>query len=97
MDQLLNVNIAEFCEQHFIKRMWLYGSAIREDFRDDSDIDLLVEFEQGHDTWIALCEAQADLQQMLDSEVDVRTPEAFSLAVRRYVMNSASQIYPREH
>ena len=39
--------IAEFCRQHHIKKLAIFGSALRPDFRADSDIDVLVEFEPG--------------------------------------------------
>ena len=40
--------IAEFCRKHGIRRLSLFGSVLREDFRPDSDVDVLVEFEPGH-------------------------------------------------
>jgi uncharacterized protein len=40
--------LAEFCRRHHILKLALFGSILREDFRPDSDIDVLVEFEPGH-------------------------------------------------
>jgi uncharacterized protein len=40
--------LAEFCRRHQIQTLSLFGSVLREDFRPDSDIDVLVEFEGGH-------------------------------------------------
>ena len=37
--------LAAFCQEHGIKRLAIYGSALREDFGPDSDVDVLVEFE----------------------------------------------------
>ncbi len=39
--------IAEFCQRHRIRKLSLFGSVLRDDFRPDSDIDVLVEFEPG--------------------------------------------------
>ncbi len=39
--------IAEFCRKHYISKLAVFGSAMRTDFRDDSDIDVLVEFDPG--------------------------------------------------
>jgi predicted nucleotidyltransferase len=36
-----------FCKRHHIRRMWFFGSVLREDFGPESDIDVLVEFEAG--------------------------------------------------
>ena len=35
--------LAEFCRKHYIKRLAIFGSALRDDFRPDSDVDVLVE------------------------------------------------------
>ncbi len=40
--------IADFCERQHIRRLSLFGSVLRADFRPESDIDVLVEFEPGH-------------------------------------------------
>ena len=40
--------LADFCRRNHIRRLALFGSVLREDFRPDSDVDVLVEFEPGH-------------------------------------------------
>ena len=40
-------SISHFCTQNQIKRLALFGSVLRDDFRPDSDIDVLVEFIPG--------------------------------------------------
>ncbi|MBC7223918.1 MAG: nucleotidyltransferase domain-containing protein, partial [Anaerolineae bacterium] len=40
--------IAEFCQRNHIRRLAVFGSALRADFDESSDIDILVEFEPGH-------------------------------------------------
>jgi predicted nucleotidyltransferase len=42
-----NDKLAEFCRSHGIRRLHVFGSALRKDFGPESDIDLLVEFEPG--------------------------------------------------
>ena len=39
--------IADFCRKHHIRRLAFFGSVLRDDFRPDSDVDVLVEFEPG--------------------------------------------------
>jgi uncharacterized protein len=41
------VKIADFCRRHHIRRLALFGSVLRDDFRPDSDVDVLVEFAAG--------------------------------------------------
>ena len=40
--------LEEFCRKNYIKKLSLFGSALRDELLPDSDIDLLVEFEKGH-------------------------------------------------
>ena len=40
--------IADFCRRHHFCRLALFGSILRDDFRPDSDVDVLVEFEPGY-------------------------------------------------
>jgi len=46
--KLPNQKIAAFCRRHHIRKLAVFGSVLREDFRPDSDLDVLVEFETGH-------------------------------------------------
>jgi predicted nucleotidyltransferase len=39
--------LADFCRRHHIRKLSLFGSVLRDDFRPDSDVDVLVEFEPG--------------------------------------------------
>ena len=63
--------LAEFCRRHHIRRLAFFGSVLRSDFRPDSDIDVLYEFEPGHEPgWeIALIEEQ--LSSLLGHRVDL--------------------------
>ena len=36
--------LSEFAIRWSVKRMWIYGSAVRDDFRDDSDVDVICDF-----------------------------------------------------
>jgi len=40
--------VSAFCQRHHIARLALFGSVLHDDFRPDSDIDVLVEFQPGH-------------------------------------------------
>ena len=51
--------IAEFCRKHHIRRLALFGSVLREDFRPDSDVDVLVEFEPGRPVGLIACPASS--------------------------------------
>ena len=87
--------IAEFCRKHHIRRLAFFGSVLRDDFRPDSDVDVLVEFEPGHvPGFIRLGEMDCELSDLLGGwKVDLRTPEDLSRYFRDEVVASAEVLY----
>lgn len=66
--------IAEFCRRHGIRKLSLFGSILREDFRPDSDIDVLVEFgPEGSPSLLDLGGMLIELTEMLGRQVDLKT------------------------
>jgi predicted nucleotidyltransferase len=85
--------IAGFCRRHHIRRLALFGSALRPDFRADSDIDLLVEFETGHVPGWKFFLLQDELSNMLGRQVDLNTPDCLSRYFRDDVVATAENLY----
>lgn len=88
--------IAEFCRTHHIRRLALFGSALRSDLRPDSDIDLLVEFEPEHvPGLLGMAQLERELSVLLGGrKVDLRTPEDLSRYFREEVLDEAEVQYP---
>jgi len=86
---------AEFCRRHHIRKLSLFGSALREDFRADSDVDVLVEFEPGHTPGlIRLAGMELELSKLLGGrKVDINTPLCLSRFFRNEVMAEAEPVY----
>ena len=87
--------LAEFCRRHQIQTLSLFGSVLREDFRPDSDIDVLVEFEDGHvPGLLGIARMERELSEMLGGrKVDLRTPEDLSRYFRQEVLAKAEVQY----
>ena len=87
--------IAEFCRAHHIRRLAVFGSALRPDFRPDSDIDILVEFEPEHITSLfGMARLERKLSALLGGrKVDLRTPEDLSRYFRQEVLKEAEVQY----
>jgi predicted nucleotidyltransferase len=66
--------IAEFCREHRIRRLALFGSILRDDFRPESDIDVLVEFEPGAKVGLRFFAIERALSELLGRKVDLNTP-----------------------
>lgn len=77
--------IGEFCRRWRIKELAIFGSALRDDFRPDSDVDMLVVFE---DTapWglFDLMRAEEELGQILERKVDLVEKNAVRNPFRRH-------------
>ena len=87
--------LAEFCRRHQIQTLSLFGSVLREDFRPDSDIDVLVEFEDGHvPGLLGIARMERELSEILGGrKVDLRTPEDLSRYFRQEVLAKAEVQY----
>jgi uncharacterized protein len=87
--------IAEFCKRNGIRKLLLFGSALRHDFRPDSDIDLLVEFREGATpSLLDLSRMERELSAVLGGrKVDLRTPQELSRYFRDEVLSTASVQY----
>ncbi len=87
--------LAEFCEHHHVRKLSLFGSVLRQDFRPDSDVDVLVEFEPGHvPGFIALHEMEEELSRLLDGRpVDLVTERFLNHRIRDRVLADAEVQY----
>lgn len=99
MDYLLKKHISQeklvdFCKKNRIKELAIFGSSIKGKLKSDSDIDILVEFEEGHTPGlITFCGMQNELADMIGREVDLRTPQDLSRYFRDVVMKTAEVQY----
>jgi len=85
--------LADFCKKRHIRRLSLFGSVLRPDFGDDSDIDVLVEFEPGFTPGFSFFGIQDELSEMLGRNVDLNTPQFLSPYFRDRVMEEAETEY----
>ena len=82
--------LAEFCIRNHIRKVSLFGSAVGEKLGSDSDIDLLVEFEEGRTPGLfSIVRMEMELGETLGRKVDLRTPEDLSQYFRDEVMRDA--------
>jgi predicted nucleotidyltransferase len=87
--------IAYFCRRHYIRRLSLFGSVLRDDFRPDSDIDVLIEFEPGKTPgFLRLADIETELSGLFGGRmVDLRTPQDLSRYFRDQVVAEARVQY----
>ena len=85
--------IADFCRRHHIRKLAVFGSALREDFRPDSDLDVLVEFDLGHTPGLAFFGMEQELSELLGRTVDLNTLQFLSPYFRDKVLAEAEVQY----
>lgn len=85
--------IAAFCRRHPIRRLGLFGSALRADFGPDSDLDILVEFDPAHVPGWDFFAMQDELAALLGRRVDLNTPGFLSRYFRDEVQAQAVPLY----
>lgn len=82
-----------FARKHHIRRLAFFGSALRSDFGPRSDVDVLVEFEEGHVPGLAFFDMEAELSRILGRRVDLNTPQDLSPYYRAEVLAEAEVTY----
>jgi len=83
--------LADLCRRHYIRRLALFGSILRDDFRPDSDVDILVEFNPDHRPgMVRLYEIEQELSRLCGGhKVDLVNPKYLNHRIRDRVLAEA--------
>ena len=84
-----------FCQRHEVRKLALFGSVLRGDFRTDSDVDVLIEFEPGASVgFIAFGEMEQELSGLFGGhKVDLVTPKFLHPRLRDRVLADSEVVY----
>jgi len=86
--------IAAFCRRHHIRKLSLFGSVLRDDFRPDSDIDVLVEFEPEHPVGWNIIDIEEELSRLFGGhKVDMVQEKYLNRWLRGRILASAEVQY----
>ena len=91
--QIPKERITDFCRRHHIRKLAIFGSALRDDFGPASDVDVLVEFEPGHMPGLAFFGVEQELSAILGRKVDLNTAGFLSPEIREVVLKEAEVQY----
>src|SRR5258708_38990118 len=84
-------SLAALCRRHHIRRLSLFGSVLRPDFRPDSDVDVLVEFEPGQvPGFLALHAIEMELSKLLGGRAAI-------IGMRHKVVSWEMLFYAKRH
>jgi predicted nucleotidyltransferase len=85
--------IRDFCQKYHIRQLSFFGSVVRNDFKPQSDIDVLVEFEPDHIPGLNFFLMEAELSRLLGHTVDLQTLNFLSPEIRQTVLSEAVPAY----
>lgn len=98
IDSFPQENIARFCRRWKVRELALFGSALRTDFKPESDVDVLISF-QGDANWGLFDHVQMrlDLEAIFNRKVDLVTRRALEQSqnglLRERILNTAKVIF----
>ncbi len=75
----------EMLKRYGVRRISIFGSYSRDEQREDSDIDIIVEFEEGKKSFDNFISLAFFLEDLFKKRVDLLTPESISPYIRPYV------------
>lgn len=85
--------LADFCRNHRIRKLSFFGSVLREDFRPESDVDVLVEFQAGVRTGFRFIDIRDELARLVGRHVDMVTVKFLNARIRDDVLALAEVAY----
>lgn len=93
--QLEPERLAEFCRRHRIRRLSVCGSVLRDDFRPDSDVDVLIEFgPEAHPGMVGMQEMEQELSDMYGGRrIDLLNPKYLNRRIRDRMLQEAEVLF----
>ena len=93
-DYIPEEKLIKLCRENHIRRLSLFGSALRDELGPDSDIDILIEFEEEHvPGLLTIAAIEIELSELAGKKVEVTTPDELSRYFRDEVVSHARVEY----
>ena len=87
-------NLEAFCKRYQVRRMSLFGSVLRDDFKAESDVDVLVQFDPDvRVSFMTLGKMQRELSTIFQRPVDLIPQDGLKPVIRNEVLANAREVY----
>ena len=91
-----NKKLTDFCRRNRIRKLWLFGSVLRDDFREDSDVDVLYEFEPDHAVGFGIFDIERELSDLFGGRwIDFVAEEFLNKRLRNHPMFHSEVVYEK--
>lgn len=90
-----HTKLEDFCKRHHIRKLSFFGSVLRDDFRADSDVDVLYEFEDGFAPGWGISDIEQELSALIGRKVDLVPAKYLNRWIRDSVLADAEVQYAR--
>ena len=95
LKKVLINSIIEYFEDKPVLRAYLFGSHVRGEANESSDIDILVELDYSQKIGLQYIKMQNDLKEILNSRVDLISENAISKHIRPFIEREKLLIYEK--
>lgn len=86
-------DVIRLCEKYFINELSVFGSSIRDDFNQNSDVDILVSFDQNSKiTLFDIIELENEFAKLIGRKVDIVEKESLKNPIRKNKILSTREI-----
>jgi len=90
---MVQAKLAELCRRHHLRELSIFGSVLRDDFGPDSDIDVLIELEEGQTMTIErFLEISDDLEGLFHRKIDLVEKQLVRNPYRRREILGSRQV-----
>jgi predicted nucleotidyltransferase len=88
-------NLKEIFERNDVVYAGLFGSYAKDSAREDSDIDILIDYGSNEKTLLEFIDLKLDLEEALNKKVDLVTKKALNSHLKKEILESTINIYER--
>ena len=82
--------IGDFCRRHHVRKLSVFGSVLREDFRPESDVDILVRFDPDHSVGFRIFDMEDELSRLFDGRrVDIVNEKFLNRCLRDRILSES--------
>jgi uncharacterized protein len=86
--------LAEICRRYYVRELSLFGSVLRDDFREDSDVDVMVDYQpEARVSLFAMSDLRYELMELFGREVDLVSKRGLRRGYREHILSTCEHLY----